>query len=206
MRNSDTYFENRFKESVKNAGPVPEFGSDWSNKMSTWLRSKQECFDGAHEWATWLAQIAEDVCESWMDRGKADRPKAVLLDALDSVRDMLDEDETRPRFYQNLKRRIQATVWNWSSGTKAERAVQALRRTWQAIGCDVLACGGEDPEQVVMDAEEVRDAVSACGLGSGGYVEMYGDDEAAVKWLGEQSHEKQDELLAEAFPAGRYGM
>jgi len=199
------YSNERFKESAKNAGPVPKFESEWSCKMATWLKSKQSCFDGAIDWADWLAQITEDVCESWEDRGKADRPKAVLLAALDSVRDMLEEDETRPLFYQNLKRRIQDAVWNWKYGTKQLRAEVALRRTWETIGHDVLACGGEDPEQVVMDAAEVRDAVAACGLGPDSYVGMYGGDEAAVKWLDEQPREKQDELLARAFPAGRYG-
>jgi len=83
-----------------------------------------------------------------------------------------------------------------------ERAVHALRRTWQSIGYDVLhAYGGE---QVELTAAEVREAVTACGF-VGGHPEQYGDDREAVRWLDRQPRTRQERIVRSAFPRGRYG-
>ena len=88
-------------------------------------------------------------------------------------------------------------------GTMEERAVRALQQTWQSIGYDVLACYG-DAERAILDASEIRESVTGCGL-IGGYPESYGNDVEAVRWLEEQSEAKQRRIINQAFPKGRYG-
>jgi len=84
-----------------------------------------------------------------------------------------------------------------------ERAIRALKRTWQRIGYDILACFG-DAEQVTLDASDVREAVTTCGFATG-YPMDHGDDPEAVEWLGSQSEARQERILREAFPRGNYG-
>ncbi len=90
-------------------------------------------------------------------------------------------------------------------GPMLDRAVAALKRTWNAIGYDCLAAGGRNPERTVMSAEDVRDCVGACGFATG-YPADYGRDPEAVEWLEGLGYEEADAVLALAFPKGRYGM
>jgi hypothetical protein len=83
-----------------------------------------------------------------------------------------------------------------------QRAIRALRRTWEAIGGDYLQLAAEDGA-THMKQDEVIDAVSACGF-KGGYPMTHGDDKEAVEWLESQMTKVQDKLLKEAFPHARY--
>lgn len=90
------------------------------------------------------------------------------------------------------------------TGTIRERAVSALRRTWGAIGGDVLQCirdetGNRHP---TASAEDAREAVSTCGFGRGEFPDLYGGDREATDWLAGQTYAVQDAVLAEAFPDG----
>ena len=92
------------------------------------------------------------------------------------------------------------------TGTMRERAAAALRRTWSAIGPDTLQCIRDEDGRRYATAEEVRESVSTCGFGRGEFPDVYGGDREATDWLAAQPYAVQDEVLAEAFPRGRYGM
>ena len=90
-----------------------------------------------------------------------------------------------------------------------QRAINALQRTWDAIGYDALQCAvdcgeADDINDVVMSQEEVIDMVSSCGF-RGSYPMTYGNDKEAVLWLDQQPEAVQNDLLNRAFPHSRYG-
>jgi len=94
---------------------IPRYSSNWSYRMAEWLRSIQGQFQGAHEWATWIAEHAADICESWCDRNKPNRPRNVMVSAIDNVADMLDPPGQPRDFYDATISKIEKAVDDWAN-------------------------------------------------------------------------------------------
>lgn len=74
--------------------------------------------------------------------------------------------------------------------TIEERAVQAMLRTWNAIGADLEAAGGEGP----IDDETLRDVIPDCN-----WLEDFGGDDEAVAWFRSLGRAEQRIVLRQAF-------
>lgn len=75
-----------------------------------------------------------------------------------------------------------------------DRIISVLHRTWDAIGYDVLELtGGEASRAEVI--EMVCDA---------NRIDMYGNDNEAVKAFYSLSRKEQDKICKEAFPYKKY--
>ncbi len=77
-----------------------------------------------------------------------------------------------------------------------ERIINALVRTWNAIGDDALTDAGQYELPRVEVVELVLD---------GGRAEMYGGDEQAIAELRRLPVDEQYKLATEAFPYEYYG-
>lgn len=75
--------------------------------------------------------------------------------------------------------------------TIEERAIEAMIYTWNAIGHDLEAAHGEGS----LSNEDLRDVIPDCH-----FMEMYGDDEEAVKWFRSLGYEQRQVVLKQAFP------
>ena len=71
------------------------------------------------------------------------------------------------------------------------------RATWDAIGCDSLACSGKRTMRRTEVIEIVQDA---------NFMAMYGMDEEAYAYWRKLPPDVQDYVVGLAFPVGWYGM
>lgn len=115
-------------------------------------------------------------------------------------------DYHRPKIEKSLSERSTETK---ASKAMEERAIQALRTTWHAIGHDCLISMSEgdidEAEKISIPSDEVIDCVTSCGFTTG-YPFTYGSDPEAVKWLEKQPEQEQNRICKIAFPRGRYGL
>lgn len=76
-----------------------------------------------------------------------------------------------------------------------KRIIQAMYKTWNYIGCDLISETGDLSQseviEVVLDADRVT---------------TFGSDKEAAKVLYELSYNAMKTLAKEAFPFKRYGM
>ena len=70
------------------------------------------------------------------------------------------------------------------------RAIEAMLMTWNAIGHDLEAAGGEGS----LDNATLRDVIP-----DSNHLEWYGDDPEAVKWFRALGYEQQQVVLKRAF-------
>jgi len=75
--------------------------------------------------------------------------------------------------------------------TIEERAVAAMIYTWNAIGADLEAAGGEGS----LSNETLRDCIPDCN-----FMESYGQDDEAVKWFRSMGYDERQIVLRKAFP------
>jgi hypothetical protein len=94
-----------------------------------------------------------------------------------------------------------AVVLNTQAGMR-QRAVTALKRTWQAIASDVLdsmfaANAGQ------LDSADIIHIISQSGFHHG-WMQDHGGDYEATIWLETRPEWLQNAILQEAFPANQF--
>jgi len=87
---------------------VPKFNSNWSVQMERWLVASIDNM-GIEEATAFLIATAYDVCESWGDTWKAERPKSILLGVIERMFDIEDR-----QFGEEIIEIVKA----WSKGEK----------------------------------------------------------------------------------------
>ena len=82
-----------------------------------------------------------------------------------------------------------------------ERIEIMARRTWEAIGGDILTVLEEQGMKPIIGRDELLECVSDAS-----YMKMYGDDkEAYTFWNNLPTYDAKLEAIKDAFPHQRYG-